>query len=120
MLTVASLNARGFPLAGSQVAERYGVIGAGFDAGDAGVVCCQEVLTCWQLRLLARAMRSSGQGSGRGRRAPCRPLGPPALPGSRRVTLVTPASYVHLFAYQYDRSRNLRGRFGLWGGFRGL
>jgi hypothetical protein len=33
MLTVASLNARGFPLAGSQVAERYGVIGAGFDAG---------------------------------------------------------------------------------------
>ena len=35
LLTVASLNTRGIPLTDSQLAERYGVIGAGFDAGDA-------------------------------------------------------------------------------------
>jgi sphingomyelin phosphodiesterase 2 len=34
------------------------VIGAGFDAGDADVVSCQEVLTYWHLRLLVRRMRS--------------------------------------------------------------
>src|SRR5439155_1727950 len=33
-------------------------IGAGFDAGDADVVCYQEVLTYWHLRLLVRRMRS--------------------------------------------------------------
>jgi hypothetical protein len=43
---------------GSQLAERYAVIGAGFDAGDADVVCCQEVFTYWHLRLLLRRMRS--------------------------------------------------------------
>jgi endonuclease/exonuclease/phosphatase family metal-dependent hydrolase len=58
LLTVASLNTRGIPLTGSQLAERYAVIGAGFDAGDADVVCCQEVLTYWHLRLLVRRMRS--------------------------------------------------------------
>jgi Endonuclease/Exonuclease/phosphatase family len=58
LLTIASLNTRGIPLTGSQLAERYAVIGAGFDAGDADVVCCQEVLTYWHLRLLARRMRS--------------------------------------------------------------
>ena len=58
LLTVASLNTRGIPLTGSQLAERYAVIGAGFDAGDANVVCCQEVLTYWHLRLLVRRMRS--------------------------------------------------------------
>ncbi len=45
LLTIASLNTRGIPLTGSQLAERYAVIGAGFDAGHADVVCCQEVLT---------------------------------------------------------------------------
>ena len=58
MLTIASLNTRGIPLTGSQLAERYAAIGAGFDAGDADVVCCQEVFTYWHLRLLVRRMRS--------------------------------------------------------------
>ena len=61
LLTIASLNTRGIPLTGSQLAERYAVIGAGFDAGDADVVCCQEVLTYWHLRLLVRRMRSFRQ-----------------------------------------------------------
>ena len=61
LLTIASLNTRGVPLTGSRLAERYAVIGAGFDAGDADVVCCQEVLTYWHLRLLVRRMRSFGQ-----------------------------------------------------------
>jgi hypothetical protein len=38
LLTIASLNTRGIPLTGSQLAQRYAVIGAGFDAGDADVV----------------------------------------------------------------------------------
>ena len=38
LLTIASFNTRGIPLTGSQLAERYAVIGAGFDAGDADVV----------------------------------------------------------------------------------
>jgi sphingomyelin phosphodiesterase 2 len=58
LLTVASLNTRGIPLTGSQLAERYAVVGAGFDAGDADVVCCQEVFTYWHLRMLVRRMRS--------------------------------------------------------------
>ena len=44
-LTIASLNTRGIPLTGSHLAERYAMIGAGFDPGDADGVCCQEVLT---------------------------------------------------------------------------
>ncbi len=61
LVTIASLNTRGIPLTGSQLAERYAAIGAGFDAGDADVVCCQEVFTYWQLRLLVRRMRSFRQ-----------------------------------------------------------
>jgi sphingomyelin phosphodiesterase 2 len=61
LLTIASLNTRGIPLTGSRLAERYAAIGAGFDAGDADVVCCQEVFTYWHLRLLARRMRSFQQ-----------------------------------------------------------
>jgi len=61
LLTIASLNTRGIPLTGSQLAKRYAAIGAGFDAGDADVVCCQEVLTYWHLRLLVRRMRSFRQ-----------------------------------------------------------
>ena len=71
LLTIASLNTRGIPLTGSQLAERYTVIGAGFDAGDADVVCCQEVFTYWHLRLLVRRMRSFRQVSYR--RAPAGP-----------------------------------------------
>jgi hypothetical protein len=58
LVTVASLNTRGIPLTGAQLAGRYAAIGAGFDAGDADVVCCQEVFTYWHLRLLVRRMRS--------------------------------------------------------------
>ena len=72
-LTIASLNTRGIPLTGSQLAERYAVIGAGFDAGDANVVCCQELLTYWHLRLLVRRMRSFRQVSYRP--APAGPAG---------------------------------------------
>ena len=60
-LTIATLNTRGIPPTGSQLAGRYAAIGAGFDAGDADVVCCQEVLTYWHLRLLVRRMRSFRQ-----------------------------------------------------------
>ena len=62
LVTIATLNTRGIPLTGSQLAERYGAIGAGFDAGDADVVCCQDVLTYWHLRLLVRRMRSFRRG----------------------------------------------------------
>jgi sphingomyelin phosphodiesterase 2 len=65
-LTVVSLNTRGVPVLGSGLARRYAVIGAELDAGDADVVCLQEVFTWWHLRLLARRMRSFGQVS-------CRP-----------------------------------------------
>ncbi len=58
LVTIASLNTRGIPLTGSQLAGRYAAIGAGFDAGDADVVCCREVFTYWHLRLLVRRMRS--------------------------------------------------------------
>ena len=58
VLTIVSLNTRGIPLTGSQLAERYAAIGAGFEAGDADVICCQEVFTYWHLRLLVRRMRS--------------------------------------------------------------
>jgi len=61
------------PLTGSQLAARYAVIGAGFDAGDADVVCCQEVFTYWHLRLLVRRMRSFRQVSYRP--APAGPAG---------------------------------------------
>ena len=57
-LTVASLNTRGIPLTGSRLASRYEAIGTAFEAGDADVVCCQEVFTYWHLRLLARRMVS--------------------------------------------------------------
>jgi hypothetical protein len=58
LVTIASLNTRGIPPTGSQLAERYAAIGAGFDAGDADVVCVQEAFTYWHLRMLVRGMRS--------------------------------------------------------------
>lgn len=57
-LTVATLNTRGIPLTGSQLAVRYRAIGAAFEASDADVVAFQEVFTYWHLRLLARRMTS--------------------------------------------------------------
>jgi sphingomyelin phosphodiesterase 2 len=59
-VTVVSLNTRGIPVTGSNLAGRYAVIGEELDAGDADVVCFQEVFTWWHLRLLARRMRSFG------------------------------------------------------------
>ena len=62
LLAIASLNTRGIPLTGSHLAERYAVIGAGFDAGDADVVRCQEVIaTAHEAHLLH--MRTPLQGS---------------------------------------------------------
>jgi len=55
---VASFNTRGVPLTGSQLAARYSLAGALLNSGEADVVCVQEVLTWWHLRLLARPMRS--------------------------------------------------------------
>jgi endonuclease/exonuclease/phosphatase (EEP) superfamily protein YafD len=52
-----SLNTLGV---GSDLAERYAVIGAEVEAGDADVACFQEVISWWHLRLLARRMRSFG------------------------------------------------------------
>jgi len=58
---------------GSRLARRYALIGAGFDAGDADVICCQEVFTYWHLRLLARRLRSFRHASYRP--APAGPAG---------------------------------------------
>jgi sphingomyelin phosphodiesterase 2 len=55
---VASLNTRGVPVVGSRLAARYELIGAGFETGDADVVCVQEVFTYWHLGMLARRMPS--------------------------------------------------------------
>ncbi|MBV9448060.1 MAG: endonuclease/exonuclease/phosphatase family protein [Streptosporangiaceae bacterium] len=57
-LTVVSFNTRGIPVTGSRLAMRYAAIGAELEAGDADVVCFQEIFTYWHLRLLARRMRS--------------------------------------------------------------
>jgi endonuclease/exonuclease/phosphatase family metal-dependent hydrolase len=57
-VTVASFNTRGVPVMGSRLAERYAVIGAELDAGDADVACLQEVFSYWHLRMLARRMPS--------------------------------------------------------------
>jgi len=55
---VATLNTWGVAIRASQLASRYAVIGAEFEAGQADVVCFQEVFTYWHLWLLARRMRS--------------------------------------------------------------
>jgi sphingomyelin phosphodiesterase 2 len=57
-VTVVSLNTLGLPAPGSPLARRYAAIGTELEAGDADVVCFQEVLTYWHLRLLGRHMRS--------------------------------------------------------------
>jgi endonuclease/exonuclease/phosphatase (EEP) superfamily protein YafD len=55
---VATLNTWGVAIRASQLASRYALIGAEFEAGQADVVCFQEVFTYWHLWLLARRMRS--------------------------------------------------------------
>jgi endonuclease/exonuclease/phosphatase family metal-dependent hydrolase len=57
-LTIASLNTRGIPVVGSQLAERYGAIADAFEAAAVDVVSFQEVLTYYHLRLLTRRMPS--------------------------------------------------------------
>ncbi len=57
-VAVVSFNTRGVPVAGSRLAGRYAAIGAALEAEDCDVVCLQEVVTWWHLRLLARRMRS--------------------------------------------------------------
>ena len=57
-LTVATLNTRGVPVTGSQLARRYRAIAEALEASDADVIAFQEVFTYWHLRLLARRMRS--------------------------------------------------------------
>lgn len=55
---MATLNTMGVPLFGSRLAARYGVIADSFEAADVDVVCFQEVLSYYHLRLLARRMPS--------------------------------------------------------------
>jgi endonuclease/exonuclease/phosphatase family metal-dependent hydrolase len=57
-LTIASLNTRGIPVVGSQLAARYGAIAGAFEAAAVDVVSFQEVLTYYHLRLLTRRMPS--------------------------------------------------------------
>ncbi len=57
-LSLATLNTRGLPLDGTRIAERFAAIAAEYDAGDADVVCLQEVYAYRLLTLLRRAMPS--------------------------------------------------------------
>lgn len=47
-MSIASLNTRGIPILGSQLAGRYAAIGTVFEAGPVEVACFQEVLTTAQ------------------------------------------------------------------------
>jgi sphingomyelin phosphodiesterase 2 len=76
-LTLISLNTRGVPVIGSRLVRRYAAIGTALEAGDADVVCFQEVFTWWHLRLLTRRMRSF-------RHVSCRPS--PTGPAGGLVT----------------------------------
>jgi endonuclease/exonuclease/phosphatase (EEP) superfamily protein YafD len=58
---VVSLNTRGIRLTEATLAQRYAVIGAALDAGDADVACFQEALTWRHVWLLSRSMRSFRQ-----------------------------------------------------------
>jgi endonuclease/exonuclease/phosphatase family metal-dependent hydrolase len=68
-LAVVTLNTRGVPITGSRLAPRYAAIGAALAAGNADVVCFQEVITWWHLRLLWPRMRSFPHVSFRASRA---------------------------------------------------
>jgi len=57
-VTVATLNTRGIPLAGTRLAERYASIAESFEACGVDAVNFQEVFTYYHLRLLTRRMPS--------------------------------------------------------------
>ena len=78
-------------MTGSRLADRYAVIGTGFDVGDVDVACFQEVFTYWHLRLLVRRMRSFRQVSYRPAPA-CRPAVWSRSPGGRCPVRHTSAS----------------------------
>jgi endonuclease/exonuclease/phosphatase family metal-dependent hydrolase len=59
-VSIATLNTRGTPVRGSQLADRYRAIGAFFDSSAVEVVNFQEVHTYYHLRLLRTAMPSYG------------------------------------------------------------
>ncbi len=70
-VTVATLNTLGLHIVKSRLPTRYRLIAAAFEAGDADVVCVQEIATYWHLRLLARRMPSFAHvGCRRGRLGP--------------------------------------------------
>jgi endonuclease/exonuclease/phosphatase family metal-dependent hydrolase len=70
-VTVATLNTLGLHIVKSRLPTRYKLIAAAFEAGDADVVCVQEIATYWHLRLLARRMPSfTHVGCRRGRLGP--------------------------------------------------
>jgi endonuclease/exonuclease/phosphatase family metal-dependent hydrolase len=60
-LVVATLNTRGTPVRRSQLPDRYGAIGAAFEASDVDIVNVQEVHSYYHLRLLRTAMPSYGE-----------------------------------------------------------
>ena len=57
-VTVATLNTLGIHIVKSRLPTRYKLIAAAFEAGNADIVCVQEIATYWHLRLLARHMPS--------------------------------------------------------------
>ena len=104
-VTVATLNTLGLHIIKTRLPTRYKLIADAFEAGDADVVCVQEVATYWHLRLLARRMPSFRYaGYRRGRLGPAgalvtfsrRPVAaveyhrigpPPGAPGVARLPL---------------------------------
>ncbi|WP_237771341.1 endonuclease/exonuclease/phosphatase family protein [Kribbella sp. ALI-6-A] len=60
-LVIATLNTRGTPVRRSQLAGRYGAIGAAFEASDVDIVNVQEVHSYYHLHLLKTAMPSYGE-----------------------------------------------------------
>lgn len=60
-LTVATLNARGLPLKGTRLAERFAAIAAELDAGEIDLVCLQEVFAYHHLTYLRKRMPSFHQ-----------------------------------------------------------
>jgi hypothetical protein len=57
-LTIATLNTRGIPVVGSQLAERYGVIAEILETSAIDVVSFQEVFTYYHLSRLTGRMPS--------------------------------------------------------------
>jgi Endonuclease/Exonuclease/phosphatase family len=112
VVRLASLNTRGIPVTGSRLAQRYAAIGAWFEAGDAGVVCLQEVFSYWHLRMLARRMPSFRQVSYR-RSA--------AGPAGGLVTFSRgPASSVRYTGFGVPpKAAGLSAPYRLWDGFKG-